>query len=409
MAQDKTTFWNRCSHAQKSLIGVGGLVSAGVVLIALMAAIKSEPEPKVVAESAPRRVEIMAVTPTTMRISVTSQGTVSPQISIKLISEVGGKVISVAEDYANGGFFSKENALVTIDDRDYQAVLIQAESDVAKAEELYALEKGRAKQAQREWRDLGDPEANELFLREPQLESSKLAVDAAIASRDRAQLNLERTRISVPFDGRIQEKHVDVGQYVSPGTVIAEVYSTEAVLIRLPLTDKQVAKVALPLTATSEQMELPDVVISSIYGGETYQWQARIVRTEAALDPNSRVTYAVAEISDPYENPTSTFRPPLTIGMYVSAEILGVEMENLVKIPRRVILQEKQVILVDDNNEIRFKTIEMIQNTGDEVVVSGLQKGERVLLTRVPFAVNGLKVDPGPEVAIADSPNTSEL
>ncbi len=407
MNQEKSTFWSNRSYGQKSAIGVIGVVLAVGSVIALMASLKSKPEPQPLAEPAPSKVETMVVTPRTARISVTSQGSVSPLRSIKLISEVGGRVLGVASDYADGGFFEADIALVTIDDRDYQAALAQAKADVAKAKELYALERGRARQAKREWRDLGNPDANALFLREPQVASAKSAVDAALANLDRARLNLERTHVSVPFSGRIQAKHVDIGQYVSPGTVIADVYSTEAFLIRLPLTDKQVAKVSLPFTATTKTDDLPDVLISTVYGGKQFTWRGKIVRTEASLDLKSRVTYAIAEINDPYQNPTLDSRPPLAVGMYVSAEILGVEMDNVVKIPRKVVLKENQVMVVDTDDEIRFKKVNIIQSKDEDAIVSGLEKGDRVLLTRVPYAVAGLKVDPKPETAIADAPEAS--
>lgn len=394
------------SYRQKSIFGMLAIIGAVALVITTMSSLKAEPEPKIEKAPEPSMVDVLTVEPRPMRISVASQGNVSSTRHIKLVSEVAGRVIAVADDYANGGFFPENMPLVTIDDRDYQVALIQAEAEIARAKELYAVEKGRARQAQREWRDLGNKEANALFLRKPQLEAAKSTVSAAEAARDQARLNVNRTKISAPFSGRIQNKLVDVGQYVTPGTIIAEVYSTEAVLIRLPLTDAQVAKVALPLTATNETTQFPDVVISTVYGGKPYSWQGRIVRTEASLDLKSRVTYAVAEIQQPYSPSQEQFRPPLAVGMYVSAEILGVEMENLVKVPRKVIHKENQITLVDEQDEIRFKTIEIVQNSGSEAIVTGLSRGDRVLLTRVPYMVSGLKVKPNSETSIADVPVT---
>jgi len=379
------------------------IVGAVALIVAVMVVFKPKPEPKQEEKTLATKVDTLVVTLNTQRISVVTQGSVSPLHKINLISEVAGRVVSASEDYANGGFFSKDSPIAVVDGRDYTFALRQAESEVAKAKELYAIEKGRARQAKREWREIGDKEANDLFLRQPQLTAAKAAVDAAKANRDKARLDLDRTRISAPFNGRISIKHVDVGQYVTPGTVIAEVYSTDAVEVRLPLTDRQVANVDLPMTADPKE-PLPDVILSAVYGGRPYQWQGKIVRTEATLDIKSRVVYAVAEVWAPYSVAESSGRPPLSAGMYVSAKILGRQTDNVVKLPRKVLQKKDQITLVDTNDELQYRTVEVLQSNAEEVLVRGLSAGERVLLTRVPYAVAGLKVDLQSDKAIAENP-----
>lgn len=391
---------------RKSRIGVGLVLLGSIALIGAFSLLKSKPEPKEPEELAAPAVETLDIVPQTRNIRVNSQGSVSAVRDIKLISEVAGRVVEVAPSYADGGFFDAEQTIVQIDERDYHLALKQANAEVAKAQEVLAMEKGRARQAQREWRDIGDKEANTLFLREPQLASAEASLAGAEAARDKAKLNLSRTRITAPFKGRIGKKLVDVGQYVSPGTVIAEVYSTESVQIRLPLTDRQVAHVNLPLTAKPTH-PLPDVGISSIHGGKTYHWRGKIVRTEGTLDPKSRVIFAVAEVEDPYAAENTVDKPPLSVGMYVSAEIIGSEVEQVVSLPRSVLRKKDEVTVVDAEDKIRFAKVDVLQNIGDEIIVSGLKNGDRVLLTRVPFAVAGLKVNPAPDPSLPE-PNVNE-
>ncbi|MFT5083727.1 MAG: RND family efflux transporter MFP subunit [Lentisphaeria bacterium] len=371
------------------------MVAAGAGIIVAMGAMKSTPKIEPEVDSLAPKVSTMRAAPQTKHISVSSQGMVLPAHKIELVSEVAGRVIAVTEDYADGGFFTKGQAIVTIDDRDYRFALLQAEAELAKAEELYAIEKGRARQAKSEWRNLGDTEVNELFLRKPQLASAQAALQAAQAMRDKAELTLERTRISAPFDGRINLKNVDVGQYVSPGAIIAQVYSTESVLVRLPLTDKQVAKEELPLTAKSaDSPALPSVVLSSVYGGKYYSWNGTIVRTEGSFDVKSRVVYAVAEVKRPYVSVPNSNKPPLSVGMYVAAEIIGREMPDVVTLPRKALHKQHQVIIVNSDNTLLIRNIDVLNSNGDGVVVTGLNAGERVLLTRVPYAVDGFVVAP---------------
>lgn len=392
------TFWQARSHTQKSILLALCVFGAGAALIVSMGALKTKPEPEPPEEVLAPRVETVTVSPAEETVVVRSQGSVTPVHSIMLVAEVGGRVVEVASDYADGSFFQRNQAIVSIDPRDYEFLLKQAESDVARAREALAVEKGRARQAKREWRDLGNREANELFLRKPQLAAAEAAVEAAIANRDKASLNLERTSISAPFNGRIQQKRVDVGQYVAPGTVIAEVYSTESVQVRLPLTDRQVGSVSLPLSASDYANGIrPAVTLKGVYGGREYQWQGHIVRTEGSLDVKSRVVYAVAEISDPFAVEPGSDRPPLAIGMYVSAEILGDRMDKVVRLPRKALHKKNQIVTVDAEDRILFKEVSVLQSDGEEILVTGLAEADRVLLTSVPYAVDGLKVNSGGE------------
>lgn len=406
------TFWQARSHTQKNALGALGVLLLGAVIISAMGALKSKPEEVAVPEALPKTVDIVSASPQPLTVKVNSQGMVSPVHRVNLVTEVAGRVITVAEGYADGGFFSESEPLVTVDSRDYRVALRQAESEVAKAEEILAMEKGQARQAKHEWRDRGDVEANALFLREPQLRSAKASLEAAKANREKAKLNIERTGISAPFDGRIITKHVDVGQYVSPGTIVAEVFSTEKVLVRLPLTDRQVAKVALPLTAEKRtDAELPLVKITAVYGQKSYSWFGRIVRTEGTVDVKSRVVYAVAEINAPYLITPDSDKPPLSVGMYVSAEIHGRELSGVTRIPSKALHKNNQLILADSNDEIQFKTVDVVQASEEFILVRGLAEGDRVVISTVPYASAGVKVAPKPiarpgEDVFSDTPST---
>lgn len=386
--QQKKSF----SHRTKAILYSFGVIGGVTTIIVLMAVLKPKPEEKKIEEEPLAKVETLKVSPKLTQVNVTTQGSVTALHKINLVAEVSGRVTSVADGYADGGFFTKDTPIITIDKQDYEFALRRAEAEVTKAEEVYALEKGRARQAQREWRDIGNQEANDLFLRKPQLASARSSLDAAKANRDMAKLNVERTRIFAPFDGRISVKHVDAGQFVTAGTVIAEVYSTEAVQVRLPLSDHQVASVDLPLTAQYDKAQYPEVILSTVYGGKRYEWRGNIVRTEGSLDVKSRVVYAVAEVQDPYVTPDDT-HPPLAVGMYVSADIKGKDLEGIVRLPREVLRRKDEVTLVDSSNALEFRQVDVIQNNGNEILVRGLDAGERVLVTRLPFMNAGMKVD----------------
>ena len=144
-------------------------------------------------------VSVLAVDLQSHRLGVNTQGTVAPQRRIDLVAEVAGRVIEVSDAFADGAPFAKGELLFRLDDSDYQYQLVEAESQIATAARELALEKGQARQAKREWRDLGSQEANALFLRQPQVRAAEAQLAAARAQRDAVRLDIERTIVRAPF------------------------------------------------------------------------------------------------------------------------------------------------------------------------------------------------------------------
>lgn len=379
----------------RSLLATAAVTGLGVALAWGLLVGKPEPVPEALPAETLPRVDVVSVEPRSLALNVATQGTVRPVHAIDLVSRVAGRVESVAADFAAGSFFRQDAPLVAIEDADYRFAIARARSQVAAAEQRVAEEEGRALQARREWRDLGNSAANALFLREPQLASARAALKAAQADLDAAKLDLERTRIAAPFNGRISEKFVDVGQYVTPGTRIARVYATDAVEVRLPLTDRQVALLNLPLHYRSEDsaMELPAVTLRATFAGRDWEWQGRIVRTDASIDENSRVVHAVAEVLDPFARGPEGERPPLVPGMFVSATIAGRTLEAVTSLPRSALRGDTAVMLVDSRQQAVDRAVSVLQSEGGQVWVQGLQRGDRVIVREPTVTVAGMRVE----------------
>ena len=154
--------------ALPGLVLLVGLAAAYGLLIG-----KPKPEAKPPVPARAPMVQVVTVEPREQTLSVTSQGSVRPRREIKIVSQVAGSVQRVAAYFADGGFFDADSELVKVEDSDYQFDLVRAQARVADAEQLVAIEKGRVRQAAREWRDLGNEEANQLFLRKPQLAGAR--------------------------------------------------------------------------------------------------------------------------------------------------------------------------------------------------------------------------------------------
>jgi RND family efflux transporter MFP subunit len=369
------------------------ILAVGVAGAVVM--IKARPEPEVrTPEIVPPLVRVQHVELGTVRFRVDSQGTVSPRTESVLVPEVAGRVIEVAPSFVSGGFFERDDVLLRIDPHDYRQAVVQAEAGVARAKLLLAREEAEAEIAIREWEDIDGGEAPPLTRREPQLAEARASVNAAEALLDRARRDLARTEIRAPYEGRIRMKNVDVGQFVAPGTALATVYAVDHAEIRLPIPDDDLAYVQLPLVyrGDTEPAVTPEVVLTADFAGSTFEWTGKIVRTEGEIDSRSRLVHAVARVSDPYGRAVPS-RPPLAVGMYVKARIAGREARDVVVLPRAAVRNTNTVLIVDADDRLRFREVEVLRASGDEVVVSGgLEPGERVCLSPLSAVTEGMLV-----------------
>ena len=363
---------------------IGASLIAGVIIF------KPTPKPRAPKVPVLPKVEVVLAAPQTMTVNVTAQGSVAPRRQIDIVSQVAGVITQAAPDFINGGFFVQGQSVVHIDPRDYRVAVARATAAFKQAEQQLATERGLVRQATRQWRDLGDVAANQLALRKPQLAAAEAQLAAARAELDQATLNLARTNIALPFNGRIKSTWVDLGQYVTMGSKIASVYDVAAALVRLPLTDDQAALIDLPLGAKVNEQDLPQVVLRGKVAGELHEWQGRITHTEASLDPQSRMYYALVEIPQAFASDTSV---PMLIGMYVEAEIRGKPLANVQQLPNTVVFRRDKIYSLDAQNVIQEKTVKILRMDADTVWLQGdIEPGEALVLTRQGYLTPGAKV-----------------
>jgi multidrug efflux pump subunit AcrA (membrane-fusion protein) len=249
------------------------VLAIGIVIVLFFKYGKPTPEQvDSVAVDAPT-IDVLQIKPGPIVMTVHTQGTVKPWLEIDVLSQVRGEVKEVGASFAEGGFFSKGDSLVRVDELNYQTALLRARAKLADAKQALALEKGRALQAKREWRNLHDEDANALFLRKPQLQSAEAQVAAAKGDVASAKLDLEYTEIKLPFAGRGKSTHVNLGQFVSNGIKVASVFSTEKVEVRLPLSDNQISLLDLPINHGNKSLvECVPVFLNGLFSVQTWLW-----------------------------------------------------------------------------------------------------------------------------------------
>ena len=335
-------------------------------------------------------VSVAEVQPETISIPVFTRGTVTPGTEIQLTSEVGGQVLSISPNFANGGFFRKGDELLRVDPLEYEVNIKRAEASVAQARQ--ALLQARAEKKARERVKGGN--RNALATYEVQVKQAEAAFAAAQAELKATQLQRKKTIIIAPFDGRVRMKAVNVGQYVRPGLQLGSIYAVDVAEVRLPLSDRQVGLVDVPLDFDSVDEQGTMVTLVGEYGGEKFYWPGEIVRSEGGLDERNRLLYVVAQVESPYtKDPNQPGRPPLASGFFVEAKIKGKTHENLFVVPRRALRNGNQVWIVDAKNQLQRRNVEVLYKGKTSIYIkSGLQNGDKVVLSQLDIAVDGMTV-----------------
>lgn len=396
------------------------IFAVGVVMIAGLVATKPPIEKRVIEVPRPVvRVETVKAEP--VRFSVAAQGTVVPRRQSSLVSQVAGEVVWTSPAFVAGGFFEEDEPLLRIDAADYEAELESARASVARAE---SEARRAAKELGRQRRLAEGSVSSEARIddAENQNRVAQAGLREAKARMGRAERDLERTEVRAPYPGRVRSEGVDVGQFVSRGAPLAEVYAVDYAEVRLPVPDRELRFLDLPLgrrgttpvfdstadstaDATAEATEEaadaqaavsgPAVALSADFAGQGHTWRGQIVRTEGEIDPRSRMVTVVARVEDPYgHEATAAAGAPLAVGLFVSAQIEGVEVERAVVLPRTALRGDGEVFVVDDEGRLRLRSVEVLRQERDRVVVgSGLAEGEQVCVSPMPSAIDGMRVE----------------
>ena len=352
----------------------------------------SSPKPKKGIElPKPTPVFYEVVTKKNITLKIFTNGEVKPLNEINLISQVSGQIVEAADEFVEGGIIKAGSPLVWIDNRDYKLAVISAESRVAQASKLLEREIAESELAKNDWEELGIGEASPLTLRIPQLKEAEAAEKAALADLEKAKLNLERTIVKLPFQGIIREKRTGVGQFVSAGSILATAFSTEEVLIALPLTDTELSYLGLPLAYEEEKpFTGPKVKFLSSVSNKTFEWEGRIVRTAGSIDPPTRLVYVYAEVINPYQQ-----SPPLAIGMFVDAIIDGKTIKEGFLVPNSAINNNSNIYAIDKNDNLEIREIEVLGTENDYVIIKGeINEGERVVVSPLNNAKIGMGLKP---------------
>jgi RND family efflux transporter MFP subunit len=365
----------------------------------MKAMVASRPSPrKEVREHRGALVEIVKVHREPRRIQVKGTGTVQTHREVNITPQVSGRVTAMGPSFIAGGFFNAGDLLFAIERVDYELALERARAARAQAELELARQESNARVARREWKrlsgeDRGEP--NPLVLYEPQLKQARAALSSADTAIRKAELDLERTRVYAPFNCRVRAEQVDLGQYVRSGVSVATVAGSDTAEIVVPLPLGEVHRLEIPRPGKEKGGSTASVEVSA--GARIYRWQGVVARSLGEVDPKGRMTRIVVTVRDPYHLSTERPRgkPDLEVGLFVDVTFEGGTIRGVFPVPRSALRENSRVWIADEEDTLRVRPVTVVRREGETVMIGdGLEEGERLILTALTGAADGMKLRP---------------
>jgi len=379
----------------QTLLAVG-IVIVGVLIALVFIKFKKTPKQKEPEILTPL-VKIERLERRDIQMVIRGYGTVSPRVQVEIVPQVSGKVVWVNPQFKAGGFIRRGEQILKIDPRDYDLAVRQANSAVAEAQVKLDLERAEAKVARVEWQQINpDKEpTSPLVFREPQIRQAQARLGSANAVLATANLNLERTQLTLPIDALVMSEKVDLGQYVMIGQSVGAAYGIESMEIEVPLEDKELAWFDIPdnavsVNGTEGSAKGPIARVKADFAGAEHIWRGRVVRTTGQVDKTSRLISVVVEVPEPFKGSDS--RPPLLPGMFVEVLIDGNILKNAIAVPRDAMRNSNEVWVAEDG-QLHIQFLDIVRADKDFAYArSGLDDGDMIVISSLDTVIEGMRV-----------------
>ncbi len=343
----------------------------------------------------------------THQLDVRSAGEVIAARTIQVTPQVSGQVVWVNDNLVPGGVVREGEMLFRIDARDYENAVEERRTELAQARALLEQEQGLVEVAEREWELFRDEVADEgiedpsLALREPQLKSARVAVEAAQARLEQARLALERTAVEAPFDAFVQTEAIDLGQTVSTQSQAATLVGTDTFWVRTSVPVDKISYVNIP--GVNAQQGSRATIVQDV-GARTIERQGRVAKLQGDLDPEGRMARVLVEIDDPFgisalqqETGTAGRRQaargvPLLLSSFVDVQIQGPQTDELVEVPREALHGGNEIYVYAADDTLDIREVNVVWERPDTVLVEGIEPSVRVVTSPIATAVEGMKL-----------------
>lgn len=365
----------------------------GAFAISYLLWLLGQVQPDPVEEAPAPDVIVEILTPKDFQIQISSNGTTTPLTQTVLTAEVGGEVIYRSKKFSEGSSVIEGEILAKIDDTDLQLQYKNALLQLANAEVQHSLQLAEAEIAKEAWEKIGDGVASDLTLKKPQLKQAEALLEVAKAQVSSAKNKLNKTEIVAPYAGRIQSVNIDLGTTIIPGQPVGALYTSSEIEVTLAVKDNDLQFLSIPMDGRKlDPSEQALVEIRSFYKGKNQTWIGRLERVDGVIDPVTRMINLIAVFKNDF---IETDKPNLPIGLFVEALIDGINLKNIFSIPVNAISENNEVYIVNNDNELEARQLSILKKYSDFVIVKdGLKAGERIVISKLSTASNGIKVNP---------------
>lgn len=378
------------------------ILLAGAAVMALLIHLRKAP-PRQPRENPGTLVDVMVARTRDYAVQVAATGTVQARREAQITPQISGKVAWMDPRFIAGGFFAEGEDMFHIEAVDYRLAVEQATAELARAELDLITAQSQARIARQEWQRLNpdsDQQPNPLVVYEPQLKNARAMLAAAAAAVSKAQLNLGRTVVRAPFNCLVRSEQVDIGQYLTAGVTVGQVFGTDRTEIVVPLPLEELVWLQVPRFEGQTQGSEAQLFIRA--GGKEYIWKGRVVRSLGEVDARGRMARLVVDVEDPFylKRPATDDRPPLSPGLFVDIRIQGRTLDKVVAVPRETVHEGSVVWVAGDDGLLHVRKITVARRERDQVLVSsGIEDGDRIVLTLLGGVAEGMKLRVAPAEA----------
>lgn len=391
-----------------------------------------------------RNVRIIQAQRTDLVPTVSGFGTVEPGKTWQAVVQAAGEVDFMHPGLKRGAIMPAGTEIIRISPRDYELAIAQAQANISRADaqiiefdlteentnasleierqslEIRERELDRKQQLVASGatsRTALDQETRDTLIQRKKVQDLQNTLKLIPSQRaalveqknlnqielDQARLNLDRTRIVLPFDARIGEVSVEIAQYAQIGStlVTADGIETAEVEAQIPLAQfSALVRAAAgndgPVGLTPETVgnvvkRLGFSATIHLNAGETeIVWPATFSRVSNTIDLKTRSIGVIVTAQDTWSSAIPGQRPPLSRGMFVEVRIRANEQKDQIVVPRTA-LHGENVYLADKENRLVIKPVETgLAQDGNIVITSGIEAGDRIVVSDLSPAIEGM-------------------
>jgi multidrug efflux pump subunit AcrA (membrane-fusion protein) len=206
----------------------------------------------------------------------------------------------------------------------------------------------------------------------------------------------------------VQTQSADLGQFVTPGKVLGTVFGTDAAEVRLAFTDNQLSVLGIPIGFVGDGRDDLTTTLSAVAGGQMYQWQGRLTRLDAAIDPTTRTVYGTVRIDQPY-NLEDGREMPLAVGLYVDAEVEGRLAFDAIQIAAEGLRAGDEVFVLNGEGLLDVRQVSVLHRNRDTVLLaSGVEAGDRIIVSAIRNPIRGMRLEAIDDAGWAESQSANE-